>query len=68
MKFTHFALFAFSGAFLWSSAFIRLGYYMEDAWSRESERISHILGLGSVAAIGILALYLFLQKRKRGAR
>jgi membrane protein DedA with SNARE-associated domain len=67
MKFGSFALFAFSGAFLWSSSFIRLGYYMEDAWSRESERISHILGLGSVAAIGILALYLFLQKRKRSA-
>jgi membrane protein DedA with SNARE-associated domain len=67
MKFSHFALFAFSGAFLWSSAFIRLGYFMEDAWSRESDRISHILGLGSVASIGILALYLYLQKRRRNA-
>lgn len=65
MRFSSFALFAFSGAFLWSFSFIRLGYFMEEAWSRESARISHILEFGSVVAIGILALYLFLQKRRR---
>ncbi len=64
MAFYEFAIYAFSGAVLWSSTFIALGYFLEEHWSRETKKIHHILELGSVAVLLLLLGYWFLQRRK----
>ncbi len=64
MTFYEFGIFSYSGAVIWSSTFISLGYFLEEQWSRETKKIHHILEMGSVAALVILAGYLFLKMRK----
>lgn len=64
MTFYEFAIFAYSGAVIWSSAFISLGYFLEEQWSRETKKIHHILEMGSVAVLVLLAGYLLLKMRK----
>jgi membrane protein DedA with SNARE-associated domain len=66
MTFGEFSLFAYTGGFVWSCAFISLGYFLEDHWSRETERIHHIL-LGCSAAVLLLAA-VYLIVKKYGAR
>jgi len=68
MTFYEFAIFSFSGAFVWSSAFISLGYFLEEHWSRETKKIHHILEMGSVAVLVLLAGYLLFLKMKRTGR
>ena len=68
MTFYEFAIFSFSGAFFWSSAFISLGYFLEEHWSRETKKIHHILEMGSVAVLVLLAGYLLFLKMKRTGR
>jgi len=65
MTFNEFAIFAYSGAVVWSSTFISLGYFLEEHWSRETKKIHHILEICSVAVLILLAGYLLLQKRKK---
>lgn|SRR5512143_356556 len=64
MTFYEFAIFAYCGAVIWSSAFISLGYFLEEQWSRETKKIHHILEMGSVAVLVLLAGYLLLKMRK----
>jgi membrane protein DedA with SNARE-associated domain len=64
MTFYEFAIFSFSGAVVWSSTFIYLGFFLEEHWSRETENIHHILEICSVAVLVLLAGYLLLQKKK----
>lgn len=65
MTFYEFAIYAFSGAVLWSSTFISLGYFLEEQWSRETKKIHHIFEMGSVAVLVLLAGYLLLKMRKK---
>jgi membrane protein DedA with SNARE-associated domain len=60
-----FAIFAYSGAVVWSSTFISLGYFLEEHWSRETKKIHHILVAGSVAVLVLAAGYLIYQRLKR---
>jgi membrane protein DedA with SNARE-associated domain len=64
MTFYEFGIFSYSGAVIWSSTFISLGYFLEEQWSRETKKIHHILEMGSVAALVLLAGYLLLKMRK----
>jgi membrane protein DedA with SNARE-associated domain len=64
MTFYEFAIFAYSGAVVWSSTFISLGYFLEEHWSRETKRIHHILEMGSIIVLVLLTGYFLLQKRK----
>jgi membrane protein DedA with SNARE-associated domain len=68
MTFYEFAIFSFSGAVVWSSTFISLGYFLEEHWSRETKKIHHILEMSSVAVLVLLAGYLLFQKRKGKGR
>jgi membrane protein DedA with SNARE-associated domain len=67
MTFWEFALFAYTGGFIWSITFISLGYFLEEEWARETKRIHHILEIGSVAVVLVVAGYL-LWKRTRQTR
>ena len=57
-----FALFAYSGAFLWASAFLSLGYFLGDRWREVSERIHHHLVVACLAAGAIIMLYWVWRK------
>jgi membrane protein DedA with SNARE-associated domain len=62
MTFWEFALFAYTGGFIWSSVFIALGYFLEGQWARATERIHYILLGCSVAVLVIAAGYLLVKK------
>lgn len=66
---THiFAVFAYSGALIWTATFISLGYLLGDSWGRVSEEIhSKILMLTVVGAV-LLAAWLAFRKLRRRAR
>jgi membrane protein DedA with SNARE-associated domain len=64
MTFYEFAVFSYSGAVVWSSTFISLGYYLEEHWSRETKKIHHILEMSSIAVLLLMAGYLLLQKKR----
>jgi len=64
---SHFALFAYSGAVLWVSTFIGLGYFLGDRWKAVEGNIHHVLvltaiGIG-VLLIGYLVWWKWLRKR-----
>ncbi|MGD0497416.1 MAG: DedA family protein [Bryobacteraceae bacterium] len=58
-----FALFAYSGAVLWVSTFLSLGYFLGDRWEAVQRNVNHYLFSGSVAAAILLGLYLLWRWR-----
>ncbi len=65
-----FVIFAYSGALVWSSLFILLGYFIGEQWSTEIEKIQHHLMLASiiVTAFVILAFVVhrvYINKKKK---
>jgi len=57
-----FALFAYSGAFLWATTFLTLGYFLGDRWQSVSAQIHHHLLMATLAAAALLAVYLLWRK------
>ena len=62
-----FALFAYSGGFLWVSAFLSAGYFLGDQWEAAAKQIERYGLLLTVALTVALILYLVWRKwlRKR---
>ncbi len=52
-----FALFAYSGGFLWVAAFLSLGYFLGDRWETVEREIHHYLLLIALAGAAALATY-----------
>ena len=60
-----FALFAYTGGFLWVLTFISLGYFLGEQWSHITEEIHTVL-LGITGAIVAAAIvYWLIRRRKR---
>jgi membrane protein DedA with SNARE-associated domain len=59
-----FALFAYSGAVLWVSAFLTLGYFLGDRWKAVEKEIHHYLLAASIGAAIVLAVYLVWRWRR----
>jgi membrane protein DedA with SNARE-associated domain len=61
-----FAIFAYSGALIWSATFIGLGYFFGEQWSQVLEQVHHNAVRVAFCAIGIVLLFLIwsLWKRK----
>ena len=60
-----FALFAYSGALIWTCCFIGLGYLFGEEWARLSGTVHRLLiGLAAVVLL-TLALYLLLLRRRQ---
>jgi membrane protein DedA with SNARE-associated domain len=57
-----FALFAYSGALLWSSTFLSLGYFIGDGWSRASEQAQHYT-LAACAVVGVAAIIYWIGRK-----
>lgn len=67
MAYKHFALFAYSGAIIWVSVFLSLGYYVGNKWEKiEAFLIAHwqYLVLITFMLIVIIALSIWFQKLK----
>jgi LPXTG-motif cell wall-anchored protein len=65
LEFAPFALFAYSGAAIWSTTFVLLGYFFGDQWSRVTEDAQKYITV-AVAGLAVLAgAFLLLRKRRR---
>jgi len=64
-----FALFAYSGAVLWVSTFLGLGYFLGDRWRAVERNIHHYAVEATVAAAVLVAAWLawrWWKKKRRG--
>ena len=58
----HFALYAYSGGFLWVSTFISLGYFLGERWQAVQKNVDQYLLGGSIALGVLIAGYLAWRK------
>jgi len=63
-----FALFAYTGAVLWVSAFLSLGYLLGDRWEAVEHNVHHYLVYLTLAGIIALAGYLIWRRSRARAR
>ena len=67
LRYTEFALFAYTGAFCWAASFITLGYVLGEEWNRVMGSLhqTRLLVIG-IAIAGVLAYsgYLYLSRRR----
>lgn len=67
LHFLHFAFFAYSGALLWSQAFLFLGYYFGNKWEKVVDLVgNYSFWIAIDAAIIIVVLYLLWRFVVRG--
>ena len=68
LEYRPFALFAYSGACVWVTSFMALGYFLGDNWERVYEVIHRNLTEAAIIAIALIAVYAFghwyILKRK----
>ena len=63
-----FAAYAYSGAFLWVSAFLALGYFLGDRWQAVEKNVDRYLVGLSIAGAILLAAYLLWRRRRNRRR
>lgn len=69
LEYRRFAVFAYSGAFLWVCTFLSLGYFFGDRWEEAERAVHRNLVTATLAAGAALVAYLifrWLRNRKRG--
>ena len=67
LEFSRFALFAYSGALIWSLTFITAGYLLGEQWTRVAENLHSDSILIFAAVIGVVVIYLafrFIRRRQ----
>jgi membrane protein DedA with SNARE-associated domain len=57
----NFALFAYSGALIWSLTFIALGYFLGEKWTWVVNVLQSHLLVGVVIGLGIITIYLLMR-------
>lgn len=57
-----FALFAFTGAFIWSVTFVSAGYFLGREWTLVFGKIRPTLVTSSAVIVGFFALYVLVQQ------
>jgi membrane protein DedA with SNARE-associated domain len=65
LSWKEFALFAYSGALLWSVTFITLGYVLEERWNRLSHTVHRIVLVIIVVFCVAAASYLLIRRTRR---
>jgi membrane protein DedA with SNARE-associated domain len=60
-----FALFAYTGGFLWSVTFVSVGYFLGEEWARVSEQIHRHLLIGAGVVVTAVVLFVLFQYRRR---
>ncbi len=64
LRFGTFALFAYSGALVWSCTFICVGLFFGRQWPSVLDRIHGHVNLAAVIALGLLLAYLFVLRQR----
>ena len=62
-----FAVFAYSGAFIWAATFLALGYFLGERWEATSERIHRYVLIATGVGV-VLGLIYLAYRRWRGVR
>ena len=67
LEFPVFAMFAYSGGFIWSVGFLTAGYFLGEGWERISQEIHHylVMILELMIALLLLALLILRVKKRR---
>jgi membrane protein DedA with SNARE-associated domain len=60
-----FALFAYSGAVIWASSFIALGYFLGERWEAVQKDIEHYFAVLTIGSAVLIAAYLVWLKWRR---
>jgi membrane protein DedA with SNARE-associated domain len=68
LRFTHFSLFAYSGALIWSAVFIGIGYFFGDQWSEVLRQIQQHLTVIAWLALALVLIWLGWLIKKNTAR
>lgn len=68
LELRNFAMYAYSGAFLWVSTFLTLGYLLGDRWEQAFHQIHHHLTIAGVIVIALAAAALAWRYFRRRAR
>jgi len=71
LEYRAFALFAYSGAVLWVSTFLFIGYHFGEHFKQILALVEKNMKLGSLVLGGLILIYLvyrYLARRKRLAR
>lgn len=64
LAFPPFSLFAYFGAFIWSSTFIGFGYFLGKGWNQGAWRFERNLGILMAVALIAILIFLSVQKKK----
>lgn len=59
-----FSMFAYLGAFVWTTTFIALGYFLGEGWHQGEARFERILAI--FMAVVVVAILVFLRWRRKG--
>jgi membrane protein DedA with SNARE-associated domain len=67
LEFRHFAVYAYSGAFVWVCTFLGLGYFFGEHWKEVAELVHHNLAIISVILLVAAVIYWIYLRRQKGA-
>ena len=67
LEYRSFAVYAYTGAILWVTTFLTLGYYVGENWKQIAELLHRYVGLASVVVIAAVVVYVALRRRKKNA-
>jgi membrane protein DedA with SNARE-associated domain len=68
LRFSHFSIFAYSGALIWAGTFISLGYCFGDQWSNVLEKVEDHLAICAWIAFALIVIFLIRwYSRRRSA-
>ncbi|MGE5679900.1 MAG: DedA family protein [Bacillota bacterium] len=63
LEYWEFALFAYSGAFIWAATFFSIGFFFGDQWTVILEHMhKHLILISIIAAVVILLFFFFRKK------
>jgi membrane protein DedA with SNARE-associated domain len=63
-----FAIFAYSGALIWSATFIGLGFFFGEQWSQVLAQVQRHLAVSAGGALILISLYVIWRFRKRDSK
>jgi len=64
LEYRSFAAYAYTGAILWVTTFLTLGYYVGENWKQIAEVLHRYVGVASIAVIAAAIIYFVLRRRK----
>jgi membrane protein DedA with SNARE-associated domain len=68
LEWASFALYAYSGAALWVTTFLSIGYLVGENWATIAEELHRHLTSASIVLLALAALYLLVRLLRRGGR